>query len=191
MAKGEEALGHKDRKMIYEYIYAHPSSAFSTIKKFFDMRHSTLMYHLKYLERAGKIIVRNEGGHNYYFCKRQSELDLTPFQMSKFQTLSKSQKNLLGLIHTKPGINKDELIVKTRMNRRTLSYNLKKLIELKFLWEVNNGSGIGYEFITSAKLSNEMFNRLLKKLLTNEIDEETFYRIKKKLEELDVEDLLK
>lgn len=191
MAKGEDALEHKDRKMIYEYIYAHPGSAFNTIKNFFDMHHSTLMYHLTYLERADKITSENKGGHNYYFCKRQSELDLTPFQMSKFKTLSDPQKSLLGLIHLKPGINKDELMIKTRMNRRTLSYNLKRLIELKFLWEVNNGSSIGYEFITSEKLSNEMFNGLLKKLLTDEIDEETFYRIKKKLEEIDVEELLK
>ncbi|MCK5559241.1 MAG: hypothetical protein KAJ51_01560 [Thermoplasmata archaeon] len=191
MARGEDALEHQSRKMIYEYIYAHPSSAFNTLKTFFNMHHSTLMYHLTYLERAGKIISQNKSGHNYYYCKRQHTLDLTPFQSSKFNTLSDPQKRLIGIINEKPGITKKELIFRTRMESRSLSYNIKKLIELKFLWEINNGSEKGYEFITKEKLSNVMFKRLFKKLLNEEITEEQFLKIKKKLEELNFDEPIK
>ena len=77
------------------------------------------------------------------------------------------------------------------MEGRSITYHIKKLIELKFLWEVNNGSEMGYEFISREKLNQEMFNRLLKKLLKEEITEEQFYKIKKKLEELELEDVIK
>ena len=191
MARGEDALEHQSRKMIYEYIYSHPGTAFNTLKNFFKMHPSTLMYHLTYLERAGQITCKNEGGHNYYTSKLQSQLDMTTFQRSKFNTLSEPQKRLIGLINEHPGISKQELILKTRMEGRSITYHIKKLIELKFLWEVNNGSEMGYEFISREKLNQEMFNRLLKKLLKEEITEEQFHKIKKKLEELELEDVIK
>lgn len=191
MARGEDALEHQSRKMIYEYIYSHPGSAFNTLKTFFNMHPSTLTYHLTYLERAGKITCKNEGGHNYYTCKLQSQLDMTPFQSSKFNTLSDPQKRLIGMINENPGITKKELILKTRIEGRSLGYHIKKLIDLKFLWEINNGSEMGYEFISRGKLNQEMFNRLLKKLLKEEITEEQFHKIKKKLEELEIGDIIK
>jgi predicted transcriptional regulator len=191
MARGENALEHQSRKMIYEYIYSHPDAAFNTLRTFLNIHPSTLMYHLTYLERAGKITCRNEGGHNYYTCRLQSQLDMTSFQRSKFNTLSESQKRLIGMINENPGITKKELILKTRIKGRSLNYHIKKLIGLKFLWEVNNGSEMGYEVITKEKLNQEMFNRLLKKLLKEEITEEQFHKIKKKLEELELEDIIK
>jgi predicted transcriptional regulator len=191
MTRGDDALEHQTRKMIYEYIYSHPGAAFNTLKNFFNMHPSTLMYHLTYLERASKITCKKEGGHNYYTCKLHSQLDMTLFQRSRFNTISKPQKRLVGLINEHPGITKKELMLKTRMEGRSLSYHVKRLIELKFLWEVNNGSEMGYEFISREKLNQEMFNRLLKKLLKEEITEDQFYKIKKKLEELELEDVIK
>jgi hypothetical protein len=63
------------------------------------------------------------------------------------------------------------------------------LLEHQLIWKVQNDGEIGYEYITKEKLRYEMYNRLLMKLLANEIDEETFLKIKRKLERIDIEDV--
>jgi hypothetical protein len=50
---------------------------------------------------------------------------------------------------------------------------------------------VGYEFITKESLRQEVYNRLLVRLLSGEIDENTFVKVKRKLEIIDVDDLMK
>jgi hypothetical protein len=69
---------------------------------------------------------------------------------------------------------------------------MKRLGELKLVWVVKTSDGmLGYEYITKDKLREEMLNELLNKLLADEIDEDTFKKIKKKLEEMDTEELMR
>jgi ribosomal protein S6 len=77
----------------------------------------------------------------------------------------------------------------TKLNRKSLSYNIKKLSDLKLIWSVKADGQVGYEFITEEKLRDEIFNQLVIKLISDEIDEETFNRIKKKLETMDIDEL--
>ncbi|MCK5559422.1 MAG: hypothetical protein KAJ51_02470 [Thermoplasmata archaeon] len=190
MTRGENALEHQSRKKIYEFIFSHPGSTFNTLKTFFNMHPSTLIYHLKYLERSGKIICKNEGSYNCYYSTIQSQLNMTSFHKAKFNTLNESQKQLLSVINNNPGITKKELIFITRIESRSLNYSINKLVDLKFLWEVNNGDEIGYEFISRDKLNKKMLNRLIMKLLKEEITGEQFLRIKKKLDELEIEEII-
>ena len=46
--------------------------------------------------------------------------------------------HILNLIKTKPGIKKRALIARTKLNRKTLEYNLNKLIDQKLIWKVKN-----------------------------------------------------
>ena len=50
---------------------------------------------------------------------------------------------------------------------------------------MRNEGKIGYEYITKEKLRDEIFNKLVTKLIADEIDEETFNRIKRKLDTMD------
>ena len=68
------------------------------------------------------------------------------------------------------------------MNGKKLNYNLKRLRDLKLIWLVKDDGLIGYEYITAEKLRDEAFNRLVVRLLRNEIDEKTFLELKRKLE---------
>ena len=70
-----------------------------------------------------------------------------------------------------------------------MDYSLNKLIEMKLIWQIEDNEEIGYEYISEEKLRYEIINLLLTKLLSNEIDEETYRLIKKKVESMNIEEL--
>jgi predicted transcriptional regulator len=187
MAGGEEGLEHKTRKLIFNYVLSHPGSSFGIIRDFFDLNDSTLKYHLHFLERNNKITSKREGRNRCYFSTSKREFKFqTPIQN---QTLNTTQKQILNIIDNNPGIIKKELLNKTQLNRKTLEYNLNKLIDHKIIWKVKNSTEIGYEHITKEKLRGEIYHQLLLKLLSDEIDEQTFIKIKRKLENIDIENI--
>jgi predicted transcriptional regulator len=150
---------------------------------------------LIYLERTDSIKSRREGRRRCYFNNNGSPLEHHyphpnhPQQASELNTLTKNQQRILNMICDRPGIGRKELIDRSKLNRKTISYNLERLLDQKLIWKVKIEDEIGYEYITKEKLRNEIYNRLLMKLLADEIDEETFHKIKMKLETLDVDEI--
>jgi predicted transcriptional regulator len=189
MYNGDGVLDHKSRKLIYNYISTHPGAPFGVIKKVFDMNTSTLKYHLHYLEKSNKIFSKREGRRRCYYCTQRSELQISPYSGVDQYNITQVQQRILNIIKTEPGITDDELIIKTRLTRKNLDYNLKRLGELKLIWMVNTDGIVGYELITKEKLREEMLTRLVLRLISDEIDEDTFNRIKKKLEKMDIDEL--
>jgi predicted transcriptional regulator len=96
---------------------------------------------------------------------------------------------VLRTIQNNPGISKKELIKLTKLNRKTIEYSLNKLAVNKLIWKVTYSRNEGYEYITEEKIRYEILNRLLNKLLSNEIDERTFQLLKEKLENMSFEEL--
>jgi predicted transcriptional regulator len=191
MYDGVGVFENKSRKMIYNYISSHPGASFGEIKKVFEINKSTLKYHLHYLEKSKKIYSKREGRRRCYYNCKSNEYERSPLTELDPSTLPESQLRILDIIKENPGITNEELLVRTRLNPTKLNYNIHRLGELNFIWMVENDGQIGYEYITGRKFRQRMLNRLLMKFISKEIDEETFNKIMKKLETLDLDEILK
>ena len=113
------------------------------------------------------------------------------YQKRDDRSLTSTQKRIINIIQQKPGISKKELHYLTKLKLKNLNYNIQKLSELKLIWTKQNNGLAGYEYITREKLRDQMLNRLVLKLVSDEIDEITFQKIKKKLETMDIDELMK
>jgi len=187
MPGGKAVLENKTRKQIFNYISTYPGTSFGEIKDVFEINESTLKYHLAYLQRAEQIISKREGRRRLYYIKPY--IDNNPLKISPagHKNLTGNQIRIIKQIQNQPGISVKEIIKNTKLHRKTVAYNINKLIQHNIIWKVKSSDGIGYEYITEDKLRYEMYNQLLLKLIADEIDENTYLKIKKKLESSDIE----
>ena len=188
MNNGEGATQNKSRKFIYNYIASHPGASFGAIRNIFEMKSSTLQYHLTYLERDKMIKSKREGRRRCYYCPQKVHPgeNTTSVELNK---LTEIQKQILQQIQNEPGITRKELCEKNRVNKKKLSYTLKRLGDMNLIWLTKDNGVAGYEYISKEKLRTEIFKRLIKKFLADEIDEESYHKIKKKLEKLDIDEI--
>lgn len=156
---------------------------------FFDLNKSTLNYHLNYLEKTKQVISKREGRNRCYFGTEQAPFDNLYDHQAKINALTKIQKRILNTIWETPGISLKDICQRTKIKQRTIEYSINRLITLHLIWKVKDNNEIGYECITKETLRKEIYNRLLIKLLNDEIDEETFHKVRRTLESLDLEDL--
>ena len=64
---GDIVFDHEFRKMIYTHILTYPGVSYITIKNIFNLPDDTLRYHLKYLEKADRILADKENGKRCYY----------------------------------------------------------------------------------------------------------------------------
>jgi predicted transcriptional regulator len=177
------ALEHRTRKQIFRFIQTNPGSTLSMIKRVLDLNRSTLSYHLNFLEKNNEIFSKKEGRTRRYYCSNESgTLSLLPNVDP--EALTTVQRRLLAYIERYPGITQKELMRRTKKNQQTVSYNVKKLIELQLVWKVETGGRNGYELVTPDKLREEMKKRLLLWLMNGEIDKETYIEMKERMDSL-------
>jgi DNA-binding transcriptional regulator GbsR (MarR family) len=74
-----------------------------------------------------------------------------------------------------------ELIKKTGLSRFTISYNMRKFVDIGLIKKSNNEKSVYYEYMTDELLRREIFLRLTIEFLNKEIDEKTFNDLKAKL----------
>jgi predicted transcriptional regulator len=185
MFESDASLKNETRKLIYNHIKSHPGVSFNILKSVLKINESTLRYHLNYLERSDKISLGSENGRRYYFPypgktyvipKAEEPNSLSPYK------LSSTQEKIILAIQRNPKINQKDLVNITKINRITLSKNLKQLMDMCLVRKIPNGNSVNYEFLENKQLRYEILKRLIRKLLNNEIDEETFLRLKRELD---------
>jgi predicted transcriptional regulator len=159
----------------------HPGVSFGTIRSVLELTEGTLRYHLNYLERCKKILSRSKGKHRCYYS---NEIKVEHGILPGFDpnTLSKPQQRILTLIQQHPGITTGDLVKLTKLNKRDIQYNIKKLRGQKLIWKVGNGRKTGYEYITKDRLKSELYRLLIIKFLKDEIDEDSYLFLKSELE---------
>ena len=73
-------------------------------------------------------------------------------------------------------------MLRTRVKRVTLVYNMNKLVEAELVRKVKDGRNVCYFHVTEEEIRQELLKKLLKKLLRGEISEDKFLKLKKRLE---------
>ncbi len=138
--------------------------------------------YIEYLEKADRILTNKENGNRcYYPLRNEIEFAKLLENRSRFSRFSPIQQKILNTIKRDPGITQKELIKKTGLNRFTISYNIRKLIEMGTVKKSSSDKFVRYEYMTDKLLKHEMLLRLTIKLLNKEIDEQTFFELKNKL----------
>jgi predicted transcriptional regulator len=183
MAREDSVLDNKTRRLIFNHIAAYPGVSYSTLRKVLDIPAGTLSYHLNYLIRHEGIRFELDKGKRVYYVTHEivSDMGLRDGQVSDIK-LSAVQEKLLTTIKHYPGITRKELIQITGLNRFTAINNLRRLLSLGLIRKYNEEGNVCYDFLTDEELKYEILRRLLIKLIKKEIDEETFLRLKRKLE---------
>ncbi len=110
--------GNAYRDRIYRYIHRNPGEHFEAIKRQLDMKNGTFAYHIKVLEREGRIHSRHIGRKTVFFDKRSA---------ARKVQFSGLQRRLLAVIGQHPGICQCEIQEHLKVKQQTLSYNIRKL----------------------------------------------------------------
>ena len=155
------------RPKIVNYLQMHPGTSFNTIKSIFELNDSTLRYHLRYLEKRGKI--KSDSDKRIYY----------PVGHGAKTTLTATQKQLLGTIKNHPGITQKELAARTKINRLTVRNNINSLTEKELLSVIKIGKEIHHFYIYPEELERMKMMRLITKFLLDTIDEETYWDLRR------------
>lgn len=166
---GDKKSDNGLRPKIANYIKMHPGSSFSSIKTIFDVSDSTLRYHLRYLEKKGRI--RTDENKRVYY----------PIDQLGESKLSKTQQCLVNTIKKNPGITQKELSSNTKMNRLTIRNNINALVEFEMVSLVKMGKEIHHFYIYPEELEKKKVLKLITKFLLDKIDEETYWDLRSEL----------
>lgn len=179
---GDVVFDHKTRKMIYSHILNYPGVSYITLKNIFHLSASTLRYHLEYLAKADRILMDLEDGKRCYYPLKDELLDSKLYENgSRSFKFSSIQKRIITMIRRHPGITQKKLIKKTGLSRFTVSYNMKKFVDMGMVKKSNSSKFVRYEYMTDDQLRHEVLLRLTIKLLNKEITEKEFLKLKDKL----------
>jgi len=183
--RGDQVFDHSTRKMIYNHIINYPGVSFNVLKDIFNLTGGTLRYHLRYLEKGERILSNIENGKRCYYPLSNEPTVLELFEnKARRYKFTKTQLRILTTIKRYPGISQSELINKTDLSRFTISYNIRKFIDLGVIKKTNNEKNVYYEYMTDELLRQEVLLRLTMKLLKKEISEQEFLRLKDKLKNI-------
>jgi predicted transcriptional regulator len=183
MPSGDKALDNKIRRMIYNLIVNYPGVPFNKLMEIFELTDSNLRYHLNYLEKNGKISSGIDNGIKHYYPHPSNVKILQkPQDIIESQKLNQEQKRLVGIIKKYPGISQKELIQRSGIKRTTALRNINTLKNLNLIKNNKFQKNVCYEYVPDVEMKFTVIKGLIIKFLRKEIDEETFLRLKRKLE---------
>jgi predicted transcriptional regulator len=159
------------RPLLLEHIRRHPGISFQVLLSAFKIPEGTLRYHLDRLRKDKKIVQEKIKNSRCYFPYLSKRFPQCPGNVR----LTREQEILLDMIDENPGITRKEIMQRMRMDRKTLTYNLKRFRALRLIWKVKEDGVEGFEVITRDKLKAEMFRILVRNFADGEIDRESFF----------------
>ena len=184
MSNGDKILDNKLRRLIYNQIVSYPGISYKKLKNILELTDNGLRYHLNYLERYQKISSSGIKGADccYFPHPGSGHIPQSSKNIIDSYKLTPIQEHILDFIMRYPGINHKELVSRTGVNRFKIKRNLNKLKELNLISNTRYRNSICYEYIPDVELKYRIMKELVVKFLNGEVDEETFLKIKKRLE---------
>ena len=161
-----EKTGDELRSKVTNYIQAHPGSSFSSIRTIFEVPDSTLRYHLRYLEKEGKI--KSDDKRRVYY----------PHGYLSNGGLTSNQLHLVDVIRKNYGISQKGISSKIRMNRMTIRSNIKYLVQKEIISVARIGKELHHFYIFPEELKRKKALRLVTKFLLEKIDEESYWDLR-------------
>lgn len=178
MIPGEDP-DNQAQRMVLNYIRNNPGSSISNISHTLDMNQGTIRYHLKVLEKSGLIRSTLRDGRRFYFTCLI--LDFIDGSGNMPNDLTRSQKRILTLIRSHPGITRSELMDKSSDSKVKVNRSLEKLLSRNLIRRSQNGSEMGFQIITHEIIINEMLLALVADLVDGKLDEYSFIRMREEL----------
>ena len=183
MPRGDKVLDNKIRRMIYNLIVNYPGVPFNKLIDIFELTDSNLRYHLNYLEKNGKISSGIDNGIKHYYPHPSSVKILhKPKENFETQKLSQEQKHIVSIVKEYPAISQKELIKRSGLKHTTAIRNINTLKNLNLIKNHKFQKNVCYEYVPDIEMKFTIIKGLIIKFLRKEIDEETFLRLKRKLE---------
>lgn len=124
MPEPDSLLELATRRRIYQRLLAAPGTHLRQLQRDLDMPMGTLEYHLYQMERAGLLVVRDEGRFKAYFVEEgldRRDRDILYYLRQRVP------RRLAMEIANAPGITFQELAGRVGVGASTLSFHLKKL----------------------------------------------------------------
>jgi predicted transcriptional regulator len=183
MVREEAIFENEIRKMIYNHIVAYPGVSFRTLLGIFELTEGGLRYHIDYLEKNNKVFKKLENGKKSYYPRFEITRMNKKFSGNNGPgKLTTTQTRILDLIKMYPGINQKDLVYRLRSNPSQVSRNLKVLKKMGFVKDIKIEKNVCYQLTPDNEMKAKIINEIIVKLINNEIDEETFFKIVKALE---------
>ncbi len=182
MLDGDAILENKLRRMLYNHIISYPGVSFNTMKNIFELTDSGLRYHLHYLEKNEKISSGLERGIRCYYPHPGAvAVPLKTKERLESQQLTTHQERVLSIIMRYPGINQKGIMDRTGINRFKVSRCITTLKTLGLVRNTRVKNSVCYEYIPDVEMKFKILKGLMLRFLRDEIDEQTFLRLKRRL----------
>jgi hypothetical protein len=133
----EEVLDHFTRGRIYGMIESNPGVHYTLIKKKVGVGNGTLTYHLSTLEREGFIRAEWDGLYKRFYPSQMASAPGEPVV-----ELSAVQKELFGHIRQNPGITQKELVERTGVSKRVVSYHIAQMAQARLVRVERDGKKV-------------------------------------------------
>jgi predicted transcriptional regulator len=145
LAKGSSALEDEiegNAKRVLRYVVEHPGCYLRQIHKALVVSMGTTQYHLRLLEKEGRIISRKRGFHRYYFPPgifQENEKNL-------LEVLSnETAREVLILVIEARNPTQSQIADKIGMSAPSVSWQLHRLTESQVITEVREGKYKRYQ----------------------------------------------
>lgn len=122
--RNEQILRHPMRSEILRIIEAEPGIHLSEIHRRIDLHKSSLIHHMRKLEHAGAVVIKNENGRTCYFMAGRIDNRM----MAAIPLLkSNAARRVLEIVQARPGISLSGLAQDAGIAVSTANYHVHRL----------------------------------------------------------------